>query len=110
MMEMMKIPEHRWDKIATDLVKQHREPVDISKFIDENDDESDEDEEGPLTESEMEEFCEQFRTLYYALIHEGRRENIDELLDMLGVLLDEGQISQADYMKTTNKIKNCVSC
>ena len=91
MMKTMKIPEHRWGKIAADIVKPHKEPVDLSKFIDEND------EEGSLTESEMEEFCEQFRTLYFSLIRGDRRENIDKLLDMLVVLLEAGEINRADY-------------
>ena len=101
MMEMLKVPEHRQDKIATEILKQDRNQKDPSKFIDE----SDEDEEGPLTEPELKELLDCFRTLHYDLLHKGRRENVPELLDMLDVLLETGEITRADYMKTTNKIK-----
>ena len=59
-----------------------------------------------MNESEIEELCKRFKSLQYDLIHKGHRENVSELLDMLNVLLEAGLISQADYMKTTNKIKD----
>ena len=114
MMKMLKIPEHRRQSIATDIFNEDRKRIirpesntnqnDLSKFINE----SDEDEEGPLTESELDEMIENFKKFYFELIHEGRRENIDELIDILCIWRESGQISQADYMKTANKIKNYV--
>ena len=55
--------------------------------------------------SELEQLIKSFRTLHFDLVHKGHRQNVPELLDMLGVLLEADEISQADYMKTTSKIK-----
>ena len=112
MMEMMKIPEHRQDKIAVEILKHDRNQIvrpesntnqkDFSKFIDE----SGEDGEGSLTESELDETIEDFEKLYSELIYKGRRENINELMVIFNVWREAGEITQADYMKITNKIKS----
>ena len=111
MMKMLKIPEHRWENIATDILKEDRERVrskDLSNFIDEDEDESGKsgDEDAPMNESEIEELCKRFKLLQYGLIYKGHREYVSELLDMLDVLLEEGLISQADYIQKTNKVKD----
>ena len=68
MMKILKIPDHRWESIATDILKQERERIrskDLSNFIDENEDESDEsgdEEDDTLNETEIEELCKRFNT------------------------------------------------
>lgn len=148
MMQMLKIPEHRWENIAADILTEDRNQTikresntvqkDLSKFIDEREsedgdytDESEDedmrrlygdvkystsmnkikecntdDEDGPLNESEIEELCKRFKSLQYDLIHKGHRENVSELLDILDVLLEADLISRADYIQTTNKVKD----
>ena len=93
-METLKIPEHRREKIGSGILQEDRER-----------DES-EDEDGPLTESELKEMIEQFLALHHDLVHKGRRENVPELLNMLGVLLEASEITRKEYMKMTKKIKS----
>ena len=107
MMEMLKVPDHRWGCIATEILIEDRERTrssNLSNSIDSEDESGDED--GPLTESELEEFTKNFRILHFDLVHKGHCQNVPELLDMLNVLLEADEISQADYMKTTCKIKD----
>ena len=111
MAQMLKIPEHSRKSIVTDILKDDRNKrVDLSNSIDKNKDESneseDEEEDYPLTETEIEELRKRFKSLHYDLLRKGHRENIGELLDMLNVLFEGEHISQADYIKTINRIKN----
>jgi len=69
------------------------------------DNQNDDDEDRPLTESELEELNKNFRSLHFDLINNGCRENIPELLQMLGVLLEANKLSQPDYEKATDVIK-----
>ena len=62
------------------------------------------DDDDPLTESEQKELCKRFKSLHYDLIHKGLRKNATELLDILDILLEADLISEADRMKTANKI------
>jgi hypothetical protein len=76
MMQMLKIPEHRWENIDADIltvdrnltIKRESNTVqkDLSKFIDEresedgdytNESEDEDDEDGPLNESEIQKSC-----------------------------------------------------
>ena len=107
MMQMLNIPDHRWENIATDILDTDQK--DFSMWIDEDEDgsgESRDEEDAPLNESEIEELCKRFKLLQYALIYKGHRENVSELLDILNVLLEAGLISRADYIKKTNKVKD----
>ena len=107
MMKMLKIPEQKWEGIATDILKEDRERVrskDLSNFIGSEDESGDEDES--LNESEIEELNKRFKSLHYGLIHKGLRENASELLDILDILVEADLISQADYKQATNKIKD----
>ena len=109
----MNIPEDRYDRIATDILKQDRNRIispesntnqkDLSMFIGD----SDEDEEGPLTEVELDESIKDFEKFYFELRHEGRRENIGELMDILGIWRDSGEISLTDYLKVATIIEQC---
>ena len=107
MMQMLNIPDHRWENIATDILDTDQK--DFSMWIDEDEDgsgESRDEEDAPLNESEIEELCKRFKLLQYDLIYKGHRENVSELLDILNVLLEAGLISRADYIKKTNKVKD----
>ena len=66
-------------------------------------DDQDDDEDRPLTESELEELNKEFRSLHFDLVNNGCRENVPELLSMLDVLLEANKISQ-DYIKAIDTI------
>ena len=101
MMKMLNIPDFKWESIATKMLKEDQERVKTGNDLDSDD----EDVEEPLTESELDELIKRGRSLHFDLVNKGQHQNVPELLDILGVLLEAGEISQADYMKATNKIK-----
>ena len=110
MMEVLKIPDHRRERIATEILKEDRERArtrtDLSNFI--NEDEIDESEgkgDVPLNESDLIELLKRYKMLQSDLIQKGRRQNVPELLNMLNVLLESDVINQADYEKMSNRIK-----
>ena len=110
MMEVLKIPDHRRERIATEILKEDRERArtrtDLSNFINEDEiDESAGEGDVPLNESDLIELLKRYKTLQSDLIQKGRRQNVPELLSMLNVLLESDVINQADYVKMNNRIK-----
>ena len=100
MIDMLKIPDRRRESITTEMLQEERART--VKDLD-SEDESD-DEDGPLTESELQELIDSFRTLYFNLVHKGHRQNVSELLDILKMLLEADEITRADYLCLSNTI------
>ena len=110
MMEMLKIPDHRRERIATEILKEDRDRArtrtDLSNFINEDEiDESAGEGDVPLNESDLIELLKRYKTLQSDLIQKGRRQNVPELLNILNVLLESDVVNQADYVKMNNRIK-----
>ena len=67
-------------------------------------DDQNDDEDRPLTESDLEELWGRFKKLHHELIHKRRRENITELNKILQIRLEEKMLNHIDYMKAINAI------
>ena len=116
MMEMLKIPEHRREKIATDMLKEDATMNTQRNFSTRNDegdaDIADEDtcdsvneKCEPLYEAESQEMTKAFQQLYSDQVKKGRRENVPDLIDILNIWREDGQIDQDRYDKVLTKIK-----
>ena len=93
MMEMLNIPKERRERIAREEEKYQKE-----KFINESSSE-------PSNELELEETIEDFQQYYSDLIKNKNRENVPEMIDILNIWKDVGEISEHQYKEVLRKIK-----
>ena len=59
---------------------------------------------------ELEDMKECFKSLHFHLVHKGHRQNIPELLNMLDILLEAGEITRTEYAKWTDEINGYTEC
>ena len=64
---------------------------DMEKLEDETDT-SEPDEEAPLDDTAIRNLIKRFKILHHQLIHEGRKDHVPNLLEIITILNDEGQL------------------
>ena len=90
---MLDISGERRERIAREEEKYQKE-----KFITESSSE-------PSNELELEETIEDFQQYYSDLIKNKNRENVPEMIDILNIWKDVGEISEHQYKEVLRKIK-----
>ena len=99
-MEMLNIPEQRRERIAKDIEEEEEENESGKKLKTPANEKFE-----PLREAELQEMLEDFQQLYSDLIKKRRRENVPELVDILNIWREVGEIDQDGYDKVSRKIK-----
>ena len=124
MMKMLKIPEERWERIATGVLKEEQaerhtslltpdEKLLLPKKVKNNEttppvEFSDEmlrfDDDDPFEDFDSGDLCNRFKVLHHQLLKDRKRENTKKLIDILDTLLKRDLINISGYKKAFDKV------